>query len=175
MLCGTREDVAAKALAFHRDAGLDLPLLQPVLQEDRQIDELVAAAALYAGEAGRATAGAVAAPTAVPTRDTADEALPVAAAVGLADDRALTTGSRLRRRAGALWEILRPFAYTASVIPVLAGAALAGSTGASNGCPSCWRCSAACCSTPVPTSSTRSTTSGRASTPSPRRAPAMRS
>ncbi len=124
MLCGTREDVAAKALAFHRDAGLDLPLLQPVLQEDRQIDELVAAAALYAGEAGRATAGAVAAPAAVPTRDTADEALPVAAAVGLADDRALTTGSRLRRRAGALWEILRPFAYTASVIPVLAGAAL---------------------------------------------------
>jgi 1,4-dihydroxy-2-naphthoate octaprenyltransferase len=66
----------------------------------------------------------VAAPAAVPTRDTADEALPVAAAVGLADDRALTTGSRLRRRAGALWEILRPFAYTASVIPVLAGAAL---------------------------------------------------
>ncbi len=37
----------------------------------------------------------------------------------------LGTGSLLRRRAGALWEILRPFAYTASVIPVLAGAALA--------------------------------------------------
>src|SRR6202142_2443851 len=49
MLCGTREDVAAKAMAFHTDAGLGLPLLQPVLQEDRQINELIAAAALYAG------------------------------------------------------------------------------------------------------------------------------
>ena len=48
MQCGTREDVAAKALAFHVEAGLGLPLLQPVLQEDRQIDELSAAAALYA-------------------------------------------------------------------------------------------------------------------------------
>ena len=49
MLCGTREDVAAKAMAFHAEAGLGLPLLQPVLQEDRQVDELIAAAALYAG------------------------------------------------------------------------------------------------------------------------------
>ena len=45
MLCGTREDVAAGAMAFHVEAGLELPLLQPVLQEDRQIDELIAAAA----------------------------------------------------------------------------------------------------------------------------------
>src|SRR4051812_44694119 len=48
MLCGTREDVAAGAMAFHVETGLGLPLLQPVLQEDRQIDELIAAAALYA-------------------------------------------------------------------------------------------------------------------------------
>src|SRR4029079_16140983 len=48
MLCGTREDVAAKAMAFHREAGLGLPLLQPVLQEGRQIEELLAAAAIYA-------------------------------------------------------------------------------------------------------------------------------
>ena len=48
MLCGTREDVAAGAMAFHAEAGLQLPLLQPVLQEDRQIDELIAAAAIYA-------------------------------------------------------------------------------------------------------------------------------
>ena len=34
-------------------------------------------------------------------------------------------GERTRRRLGALYEILRPFAFTASVIPVLAGAALA--------------------------------------------------
>ena len=48
MLCGTREDVAAGAMAFHVETGLQLPLLQPVLQEDRQIDELIAAAAIYA-------------------------------------------------------------------------------------------------------------------------------
>ena len=48
MLCGTREDVAAGAMAFHAETGLHLPLLQPVLQEDRQIDELIAAAAIYA-------------------------------------------------------------------------------------------------------------------------------
>ena len=48
MLCGTREDVAAGAMAFHAETGLQLPLLQPVLQEDRQIDELIAAAAIYA-------------------------------------------------------------------------------------------------------------------------------
>ena len=45
--------------------------------------------------------------------------------LSLADDRQLTGGERARRRAGALYEILRPFAFTASVIPVLAGAALA--------------------------------------------------
>jgi 1,4-dihydroxy-2-naphthoate octaprenyltransferase len=131
MLCGTREDVAAKALAFHTDAGLALPLLQPVLQEDRQIDELVAAARLYAGEtapvASRATAqlaaAAILGEDAVAEAAEADEATPVG--VGLADDRRLGVGSRIRRRAGAIGEILRPFAFTASIIPVLAAAALA--------------------------------------------------
>ena len=110
MLCGTREDVAAKAMAYHAEAGLELPLLQPVLQEDRQIDEILAAATLYAEL-----------PT--PADSRAAERRPVT--VGLADDRQLGAGSFARRRAGAVWEILRPFAYTASAIPVLAGAALA--------------------------------------------------
>jgi 1,4-dihydroxy-2-naphthoate octaprenyltransferase len=47
------------------------------------------------------------------------------ATLTLADDRTLGFGERTRRRGGALYEILRPFAFTASVIPVLAGAALA--------------------------------------------------
>ena len=121
MLCGTREDVAAGAMAFHTEAGLQLPLLQPVLQEDRQIDELIEAAAIYAsipdatgesqptGAARAAGAGAGAG----------------AVTLSLADDRRLGGRERLRRRGGALWEILRPFAFTASIIPVLAGAALA--------------------------------------------------
>jgi 1,4-dihydroxy-2-naphthoate polyprenyltransferase len=136
MLCGTREDVAARAMAFHVEAGLGLPLLQPVLQEDRQIDELVAAARLYAelplpagirpAERGMTidrTDAAVAADGGADRHD------------ALADDRRLGTGSRLRRRAGAVWEILRPFAYTASVIPVLAGAALAAADGAFSWAP----------------------------------------
>ena len=112
MLCGTREDVAAQAIRFHAEAGLRLPLLQPVLQEDRQIDELIAAAALYAGQPAAA--------------DAAESAAPATTVRGsLADDHRLALPERARRRAGAVWEILRPFAYTASIIPVLAGGALA--------------------------------------------------
>ena len=128
MLCGTREDVAAKAMAFHAEAGLGLPLLQPVLQEDHQIDELVAAAALYAGlpePAVSRAANRVAHPVASveTSRPAAEGDGP--GAIGLADDRRLGLADRANRRLGAVWEILRPFAYTASVIPVLAGGAIA--------------------------------------------------
>ena len=123
MLCGTREDVAAGAMAFHTQTGLQLPLLQPVLQEDRQIDELIAAASIFASIPG----GAVA----VPDRNAAAVGVgdatrpPASVTLSLADDRRLGARDRLARRAGALYEILRPFAFTASVIPVLAGASLA--------------------------------------------------
>src|SRR5512146_1955855 len=68
MLCGTREDVAAGAMAFHAEAGLQLPLLQPVLQEDHQIEELIAAATIFAS---------------IPDRTSATEPAGVAAAVAL--------------------------------------------------------------------------------------------
>lgn len=122
MLCGTREDVAAGTMAYHSRTGLQLPLLQPVLQEDRQIDELIAAATIFASIPETAT-------------DTATPRIPVVGSVpamatepmtpALANDRTLGVGDRVRRRAGALYEIARPFAFTASVIPVLSGAALA--------------------------------------------------
>jgi 1,4-dihydroxy-2-naphthoate polyprenyltransferase len=116
MLCGTRQDVAERALRFRTETGLGLPLLQPVLQEERQIDELIASAGLYSSARPDAkVARATDAPTVV-TLDSADR---------LADDRRLTPRERAARRAGAVWEILRPFAYTASVVPVLAGGALA--------------------------------------------------
>jgi 1,4-dihydroxy-2-naphthoate polyprenyltransferase len=118
MLCGTREDVAAGAMAFHVQTGLQLPLLQPVLQEDRQIDELVAAAAIYASIPDRSAASE-------PGGRVSVEVGTGAATPSLADDRRLGMGERMRRRAGALYEIVRPFAFTASVIPVLAGSALA--------------------------------------------------
>jgi 1,4-dihydroxy-2-naphthoate polyprenyltransferase len=122
MLCGTREDVAAGAMAFHVETGLQLPLLQPVLQEDRQIDELIAAAATYADLRSPV-------PAATPGEDASAER-PAAVATSIADDRGLGVGERLRRRAGAINEILRPFSFTASAIPVLAGAALAWLDGA---------------------------------------------
>jgi 1,4-dihydroxy-2-naphthoate octaprenyltransferase len=111
MLCGTREDVAAGAARFHEAAGLELPLLQPVVQEEAQVRELFAAARLY-GE-GRAVAATV------------QGEAPASVATSLADDRALGLASRVRRRLGAAWEVVRPFAYTASTIPVAAGGALA--------------------------------------------------
>jgi 1,4-dihydroxy-2-naphthoate octaprenyltransferase len=130
MLCGTREDVAAGVRRFHDEAGLDLPLLQPVVQEEAQVAALIDAARLY-GEgrvAGRERVGAAAA--ALPGADAAPVVdAPVTIAASLADDRTLSLGSRLRRRAGALWEVLRPFAFTASIVPVAAGGALAWADG----------------------------------------------
>jgi 1,4-dihydroxy-2-naphthoate octaprenyltransferase len=119
-------------MQFHTDAGLGLPLLQPVLQEERQIEELVAAAGLYATMPSAATATSAA--TSAATGPTASTWTPLVAAAAsaeggphdsLADDRRLSRGQRVARRAGGVWEILRPFAYTASVVPVLAGGALA--------------------------------------------------
>ncbi|MGH2467931.1 MAG: LLM class flavin-dependent oxidoreductase, partial [Candidatus Limnocylindrales bacterium] len=121
MLCGTREDVAAGAQRFRTDAGLALPLLQPVVQEEAQLEEILAAAQLYAEAPGLAEGAALADLTGTsPTAGT----VPVAV-TSLADDRHLGWPERLRRRAGATWEIVRPFAYTASVVPVAAGGALA--------------------------------------------------
>ncbi|HET7180919.1 MAG TPA: LLM class flavin-dependent oxidoreductase, partial [Candidatus Limnocylindrales bacterium] len=126
MLCGTREDVAAKVMAYHAQTGLQLPLLQPVIQEDDHIEELLAAATLYAELPTPAESKAPEPPVpAIAAVAAAASAAPAAEAGSLADDRRLTGGERVRRRLAATWEILRPFAYTASVIPVLAGAALA--------------------------------------------------
>ncbi|HEX7496576.1 MAG TPA: LLM class flavin-dependent oxidoreductase, partial [Candidatus Limnocylindrales bacterium] len=124
MLCGTREDVAARAMDFHSETGLDLPLLQPVVQDETQTLELIEAARLYAAlpmpaaarEGGGVRAGSGASET---------PADPEARRAGLADDRRLGFLDRAGRRLGAAYEVLRPFAYTASAIPVLAGGALA--------------------------------------------------
>ena len=61
MLCGTRDDVAARAMEFHSQTGLDLPLLQPVVQDEtpdagtdrgRQVVRRPAAARGRSGERG---------------------------------------------------------------------------------------------------------------------------
>src|SRR5204862_8213667 len=81
MLCGTREDVAEQAARFNAVAGLGLPLLQPVLQETTQIEEILGAAAIYAGVPDPAQR----AHTALTT-----DSEPAARAATLADDRRLS-------------------------------------------------------------------------------------
>jgi 1,4-dihydroxy-2-naphthoate polyprenyltransferase len=147
MLCGTREEVAAGAAAYHA-AGMDLPVLQPVLQQEEHVREVLAAAVQYgaagapAGAAAREGALAGGRAGAVPAGAAPAGAVPAGAAqagatsagaarpglddrrAGL-DDRRLGVGARLARRAGAWAEIVRPFSFTASTVPVAAAGALA--------------------------------------------------
>ncbi|MGC1183969.1 MAG: LLM class flavin-dependent oxidoreductase [Candidatus Dormiibacterota bacterium] len=101
LLCGTREEVAAGAERF-RQAGMDLPILQPVVQEDAQVAAVIEAAVIYG------SAGAVA-----PAWGSRQRPAESTDKIGL-----------LRRSRGWL-EITRPFALTASIVPVSAAAALA--------------------------------------------------
>ncbi|HEX7496887.1 MAG TPA: LLM class flavin-dependent oxidoreductase [Candidatus Limnocylindrales bacterium] len=125
MLCGTREDVAAKALAYHLEAGLDLPLLQPVVQDETQTLELIEAAKVYASLPATAARHETVAVAAAGTGVAASVSTAAVDSGGLTDDRKLGLVERAGRRLAAAYEIVRPFAYTASAIPVLAGGALA--------------------------------------------------
>lgn len=102
LLCGTREEVAAKAERF-REVGMDLPILQPVVQEDAQVEAVIEAAALY-GSGGA-----------------------VDRVRGVRRQRAAESTDRigLLRRARGWVEITRPFALTASIVPVSTAASLA--------------------------------------------------
>jgi 1,4-dihydroxy-2-naphthoate octaprenyltransferase len=101
ILCGTRREIADRAWEYH-EAGMDLPILQPVVQDEDQVSAVLDAAVAYGtGEAG-----------AVGTR----------VALG-AQQKSAAAG--LRDRIGAYWEIARPFSFTASTVPVAVGGALA--------------------------------------------------
>jgi 1,4-dihydroxy-2-naphthoate octaprenyltransferase len=100
ILCGTRREVAARTHEYH-EAGMDLPILQPVVQEEAQVAATLDAAVMYgSGEVGSA------------------------ARVALAAQKKTFTQAA-RDSVGALWEIARPFSFTASTVPVAAGGALA--------------------------------------------------
>src|SRR5919201_3474653 len=104
ILCGTAEDIAERDDAY-RAAGMHVPLLQPVVQDETQGERLLQAALIY-GEAK------------------------VARARASADGEATSAGTRALRRAAAWAEIIRPFALTASSVPVAVGGALAAMSGA---------------------------------------------
>jgi 1,4-dihydroxy-2-naphthoate polyprenyltransferase len=101
IVCGTRREIADRAWEYH-EAGMDLPILQPVVQDEDQVSAVLDAAVAYgSGEAGT-----------VATR----------AALGA---QRKSAAASLRDRLGALWEIARPFSFTASTVPVAVGGALA--------------------------------------------------
>jgi 1,4-dihydroxy-2-naphthoate octaprenyltransferase len=116
LLCGTREDVAARAWDYHT-AGMDLPVLQPAVQNDDQVEEVLAAAVLY-GTRGPSVPRA--------PEDTVDGTLAFS-------DIRLSPFARVRRRLGAYYEIVRPFSFTASTVPVAAAGALAAVDGRFHG------------------------------------------
>ena len=104
ILCGTTDEVAARAAAYHDEGSMDVPLLQPVLQEEAQIDAVLEAAVTYGTER------ALAFP---PPRE----------------EGRVGVQSSISRRARGAWEVVRPFSFTASLLPVSVGGAVALSQG----------------------------------------------
>jgi 1,4-dihydroxy-2-naphthoate polyprenyltransferase len=114
LLCGTLDDVADRAWQYH-DAGMQLPILQPVVQNEDQVDELLAVAAMY-GTRSRTE------PAARPGTGRTERDGPQAPVL---DDRTLPIAAHIRRSVGAYFEIIRPFSFTASTVPVATAGALA--------------------------------------------------
>jgi 1,4-dihydroxy-2-naphthoate polyprenyltransferase len=111
ILCGTVDEVAARAAAYHDEAGMDVPLLQPILQEEAQVKAVLDVAVTYASQAATAPLGE--------------------GRVGVLDGRMTSSlgegrlGAQVGRRLGGAWEVVRPFSFTASLLPVSVGGAIA--------------------------------------------------
>jgi 1,4-dihydroxy-2-naphthoate octaprenyltransferase len=125
ILCGTPAEIAGRA-ALYAEAGMTLPVLQPVLQETDQVEAVLQAAVEYGS-------GRAAAVEAVPAGAAAGAAAgaTVAGAGGLVAGPAGGLAARsvdrvpLVRRLRGFAEITRPFSLTASIVPVAAAGALA--------------------------------------------------
>jgi 1,4-dihydroxy-2-naphthoate octaprenyltransferase len=122
MLVGTREQVAEGAQRFH-EAGMDLPLLQPVLQEEDQVKAVLDAAEMY-GSLKMQTAD-----NRPPSTEINLTPSPGTRRLSLDQER-LSLPEKVWRRASAYYEIARPFSLSASSISVLAAGALAWMDGA---------------------------------------------
>ena len=107
LLCGTADEVAARAWEY-QEAGMQVPLLQPIVQDEDQVASVLRAAITY-GRAGE---------VAVRAERTALGA------------QQLVATDRVWRKLRGAYEIVRPFSFTASVVPVCAGGALAAIDGA---------------------------------------------
>jgi 1,4-dihydroxy-2-naphthoate octaprenyltransferase len=111
MLCGTPEQVAEGAARFNQ-AGMDTPIIQPVVQEDDQVQLALKAASLYGSMSTAETRSAASTGQAVEINGTRVE-------------NKLNPIESAWRKFSAWVEIARPFSFTASSIPVLAAGAIA--------------------------------------------------
>jgi 1,4-dihydroxy-2-naphthoate octaprenyltransferase len=107
LLCGTKEDIAARMQDFHA-AGMALPVLQPVVQEEEQVEALFDAGELYGSGRVEPVATSSEAPAVIDL-----------------DAGRLSISRRVGRRVSAYYEIIRPFSFTASTVPPAAAGALA--------------------------------------------------
>ncbi len=117
ILCGTEDEVAGRVWEYHQ-AGMDLPLVQPILQEDEQVAAVLRAARVYGTQGAALRLGVPTETTARPTGEPARQ------------DDGLGVVARTRRRAAGWLEIARPFSFTASTVPVLTAGGLAALDGA---------------------------------------------
>jgi 1,4-dihydroxy-2-naphthoate polyprenyltransferase len=128
LLCGTQEQIAARVWQYQQ-TGMQLPILQPVVQEEEQVEALFDVAERYGakGDAWIVDAGAPSPGYEPVLREPGSEMVGSGAAA--LDSGRLSVGTRLARRLGAYYEIIRPFSFTASAVPPAAAGALAAIAG----------------------------------------------
>lgn len=125
ILCGTPSEVADGAWRYH-EAGMDIPLLQPVVQEHAQIVQILDAATIFgAGQRDAVLVPAIGGADVSAERAGGTTSLPGRPERRGLDDNRLSLFERTRRHLGAWYEIVRPFSFTASMTPVAVGGALA--------------------------------------------------
>jgi 1,4-dihydroxy-2-naphthoate octaprenyltransferase len=110
VLAGTRQEVAARAREYHR-AGMTVPLLQPVVQDEDQVLATIDACVLYG-------MGSVDEPSLSPGRETT-----TVRGANAGGSRSALDGLQ------GIYEITRPFSFTASLVPVVLGGAFAWTQG----------------------------------------------
>ena len=112
MLCGTPDEVAEGAARFN-EAGMDTPIIQPIIQEEEQEVLALEAAVAYGSLAT------------VKETIKEREGVPVLRSEETRGTDRLNIFELAWRKFSAYTEIARPFSFTASSIPVMTAAALA--------------------------------------------------
>ena len=114
MLCGTEEEVAEGSARFNQ-AGMNTPILQPIVQENDQVQKIIRAASIYGSSA-----------VVLETQKASGQAMTVnTSRRGAQPGDRLSPFERIWRQFGALTEIARPFSLTGAIVPVAAAGALA--------------------------------------------------